>query len=68
MSAAGKARIIAALKKRWAAFHKAKAAPGKKAAPKVAVKKAVKKSSARKKSSKKVLIPAPVAPAAPVKE
>jgi len=30
--AAGRARIIAATKKRWAAFHEAKKAPGRKKA------------------------------------
>lgn len=50
LSAAGRRRIAEATKKRWAAFHAAKEAPGakKSAVEKAAVKKSTAKKAARK--------------------
>jgi len=62
MSAAGKARIIAALKKRWAAYHKA-TQEAKPAAKKAAVRKRAAKKAATKASGAKSATPPP-APAA----
>ena len=60
LSAEGRARIIAATKKRWAAFRKAQQTP--KAAPKAAAKKAAKRVAAK---APEAVAPPVVAAAAP---